>query len=304
MARKSATNRRVLKKKKSKSEKAGAASATSKLRFASKKRSGGTATHGAVRRAPLEAKHSVLLKKQAQERMVLKEHLADLRRKRVGRVRGDDAKQERRQMGKYMKQLRAQQISKHATEIGDVEAAQRAAGIAPRSGPGSHLPPTTHRRKQLRYLSPATTVGLPHGKSHDGMQTPTPSNVAGNVNLLVASQRPSYFTLKMEAQQQQQAAAEGGVMFAAGSARGEPSSNNTNADAAPARSFGGRQPHQQQASNVQSQQLSRNRWVAQSGGGAGAGDAEDEWIDVEDGAAAQSANQLRRLFAGFGGATK
>jgi hypothetical protein len=134
------------------------------------------------------------LAKQAQERMVLKEHLAELHKRKLSRVRGEDAKTERRQMARYMRELRREQIRKHSGEITDValqqrqdallaggaaaaSAVHRAAGIDGRS-----------RKKALRYGVPVT-VGLPHGRSAaiPAMATPQPGNVGGSVRTMVGA---------------------------------------------------------------------------------------------------------------------
>ena len=61
-------------------------------------------------------RRSVLLKKQAQERMVLKAHMCQLKQRRAKTVRGKEAKQERREMGKYIRQLAKEQGTKHKSE--------------------------------------------------------------------------------------------------------------------------------------------------------------------------------------------
>ena len=69
---------------------------------------------------------SVLLKKHAQERMVLKQHMRQLKQRRAKTVRGADAKNERREMGKYMRKLALEQAAKHKAELAAAEKAVRA----------------------------------------------------------------------------------------------------------------------------------------------------------------------------------
>ena len=65
----------------------------------------------------LAKQKSAVLKRQAVERMVLKEHLNELKRKRAHTRKGEDAKLERREMGKYIRQLEKEQKSKHGEEM-------------------------------------------------------------------------------------------------------------------------------------------------------------------------------------------
>ena len=74
---------------------------------------------------------SILLKKQAKERMVFKAHLQQLRRRRAQTTRSvggkDEAKHERREIGKYIRELQKQQTDKHAAELKIADAAVNAA---------------------------------------------------------------------------------------------------------------------------------------------------------------------------------
>ena len=190
------SNKRVLKKKRSKADgNSEKNSATAKKRFATKKKS--STTNSAVRHAPLQQKMTVLRKKQAQERMVLKEHLKDLQRKKLSRTRGEDAKNERRQMGKYIKQLKKQQVNKHADEINNVT--NQEAQNALQSGNYQELRTRNlssinqvHRKKAQRYLQAPLTVGLPHGRS-SANPVPIPSNVSNNVNFLAQMKNSSNY---------------------------------------------------------------------------------------------------------------
>ncbi|KAL7701070.1 hypothetical protein NQL31_005333 [Lotmaria passim] len=65
---------------------------------------------------------SQLMKRQAAERMVLKEHLRDLEARKDRLRRGDSAKTERRELAKYIRQLKQEQQVKHASELQNVEA--------------------------------------------------------------------------------------------------------------------------------------------------------------------------------------
>lgn len=72
-------------------------------------------------RLPLAKERSQLLKQQAKERMVLKQHLKELQTRRVRTVKGADAKQTRREMGKYMRDLAEEQIKKHKKELEELQ---------------------------------------------------------------------------------------------------------------------------------------------------------------------------------------
>lgn len=64
---------------------------------------------------------STLVKQQVAERMVLKEHLRDLEARKERIRRGDSAKTERRELAKYIRQLKQEQQVKHASELQNVE---------------------------------------------------------------------------------------------------------------------------------------------------------------------------------------
>jgi hypothetical protein len=69
----------------------------------------------------LPKQRSDTLKRQATERMVLKEHLRELKQRRLRTRKGPDAKTERRELGKYIKQLEMEQKKNHSTELGGIE---------------------------------------------------------------------------------------------------------------------------------------------------------------------------------------
>lgn len=69
----------------------------------------------------LPKQRSETLKRQATERMVLKEHLRDLKQRRLRTRKGPDAKTERRELGKYIKQLEVEQKKHHADELSLIE---------------------------------------------------------------------------------------------------------------------------------------------------------------------------------------
>lgn len=69
----------------------------------------------------LIAERSSLYKKQAKERSVLKRHLVDLKERRERIRKGDTAKMDRRELGKYIRQLRKEQTEKHEDELRSVE---------------------------------------------------------------------------------------------------------------------------------------------------------------------------------------
>lgn len=70
----------------------------------------------------LQKAKSRLVKQQVVERMVLKDHLRDLEARKERIRRGDSAKTERRELAKYIRQLKAEQQVKHASELQNVEA--------------------------------------------------------------------------------------------------------------------------------------------------------------------------------------
>lgn len=65
----------------------------------------------------LAKQRSAALKRQAAERMVLKEHVRELKIRRANIRKGDDAKSERRELGKYIRQIEADLKKKHDTEL-------------------------------------------------------------------------------------------------------------------------------------------------------------------------------------------
>lgn len=65
----------------------------------------------------LEKQRSQLLKQQAAERMVLKHHVRELKQRRANIRKGEDAKTERRELGKYIRQLEGEQKKKHEVEL-------------------------------------------------------------------------------------------------------------------------------------------------------------------------------------------
>jgi septal ring factor EnvC (AmiA/AmiB activator) len=70
----------------------------------------------------LQKTKSRLMKQQVAERMVLKEHLRELEARKDRIRRGDSAKTERRELAKYIRQLKQEQQVKHASELQNVEA--------------------------------------------------------------------------------------------------------------------------------------------------------------------------------------
>ncbi|KEG13301.1 hypothetical protein DQ04_01091080 [Trypanosoma grayi] len=71
----------------------------------------------------LRKQRSQLLKRQAAERMVLKEHTRDLEARRQRIRKGENAKTERRELGKYIRQLQEEQKTKHQSDLHAVEEA-------------------------------------------------------------------------------------------------------------------------------------------------------------------------------------
>lgn len=91
----------------------------------------------------LEKQRSSLIKKHAAERMVLKEHMRDLEARKDRIKRGEHAKTERRELAKYIRQLKQEQQVKHASELANVEEelkrliAERTAGHASKTSGGN-----------------------------------------------------------------------------------------------------------------------------------------------------------------------
>jgi hypothetical protein len=85
--------------------------------------------------ARLRREVTALRKRHVQERSVLKQHLQELKQRRANLRRGADAKNERREMGKYMRTLKAQQEEKHAKELAELQQrvdAEKAKGLPER----------------------------------------------------------------------------------------------------------------------------------------------------------------------------
>nr|CCC94343.1 conserved hypothetical protein [Trypanosoma congolense IL3000] len=130
-------NSRVLRKKKARIAKKGgisdaaaafiaAATSVKKItRLRLKKASGGKSTVKGSREAldTLRKQRSKLLKRQAAERMVLKEHTRELEARRHRIKRGENAKMERRELGKYIRQLQEEHKKKHQQELAAIEEA-------------------------------------------------------------------------------------------------------------------------------------------------------------------------------------
>lgn len=70
--------------------------------------------------AQLKKKRSELLKRQAAERMVLKERLRDLMDRRSRLRKGEKSKVERRELNKYIRELKEQLTKRHASALADV----------------------------------------------------------------------------------------------------------------------------------------------------------------------------------------
>ena len=68
-----------------------------------------------------EKQRSALLKRHAKEKVVLKHHLRELEDRRAKIVRGQNARMERRELGKYIRQLRQEQLTKHERELSEAE---------------------------------------------------------------------------------------------------------------------------------------------------------------------------------------
>lgn len=64
---------------------------------------------------------SATRKQHAAERMVLKEHLRDLENRRARIRKGENAKSERRELGKYIRQLKEEQRVKHLSELTNLQ---------------------------------------------------------------------------------------------------------------------------------------------------------------------------------------
>lgn len=105
----------------------------------------------------LRKKKSELLKRQAAERMVLKERLRELTEKKNRIKKGENAKVERRELNKYIRQLREQIVKKHSQGLKEVEQSiekarenpsqRRRAGYLP-----SGIPSTLYRHQRQREV--------------------------------------------------------------------------------------------------------------------------------------------------------
>ncbi|KAG8344590.1 hypothetical protein ERJ75_000936100 [Trypanosoma vivax] len=100
---------------------------TVKLRLSKKAVHKETGTHQRATLAALKKERSQLLKRQAAERMVLKEHIHELEMRRQRIRKGEHAKMERREIGKYIRQLQEEHKKKHELELLAIEEAIKAA---------------------------------------------------------------------------------------------------------------------------------------------------------------------------------
>lgn len=78
-----------------------------------------------VRVDPVEQirrERSLLLKRHMRERVALRDHTRELEQRRASMRRGADAKTERRELGKYIRELKNEQRTKHAAERSQIEA--------------------------------------------------------------------------------------------------------------------------------------------------------------------------------------
>lgn len=80
----------------------------------------------------LKKKKAELLKQQAAERMVLKERLRELTDKKNRMRKGENVKAERRELGKYIRDLREQLLKKHADDLAAIQKELEAATARPR----------------------------------------------------------------------------------------------------------------------------------------------------------------------------
>jgi hypothetical protein len=164
MGRNTGKNARVAKKKKVKVTKAyqerlGTSGAAKKTLVA--RRGRGEAADPAA----AAKDRSQLLKRHAKDEIVLKKHLRDLADRKAKIIRGQNARMERRELGKYMRQLKAEQEAKHAKERGDADAlVARASGRGPRFA--------RRTRPNRAFTAPAT--GANAGDGDDvGVASPT-----------------------------------------------------------------------------------------------------------------------------------
>jgi hypothetical protein len=104
---------------KSTAARVGAGTKASSAKGAKKGKRGGA---GKVNEASAVKQRSLMLKRHAKEQMVLKHHLRELADRKAKIVRGQNARMERRELGKYMRQLKEEQLAKHAAERGEADA--------------------------------------------------------------------------------------------------------------------------------------------------------------------------------------
>lgn len=90
----------------------------------------------------LRKERSTLLRRQAAERMVLKERLRDLMDRKSRLRRGDTAKVERRELSKYIRQLKEELRRKHRTALEEVDGSMELIKREQRASQGT-------RRKRL-----------------------------------------------------------------------------------------------------------------------------------------------------------
>lgn len=104
----------------------------------------------------LKKKKSEILKRQAVEKMVFKERLQELLEKKNRMRKGENVKVERRELGKYIRQLQSQLAEKHKNELtGILE--DLAATTAPPTG----------TQKNRRLLAPGVPVLLYRHQKED-----------------------------------------------------------------------------------------------------------------------------------------
>lgn len=72
---------------------------------------------------PLTARkeRNLLRKQHVAEKIALKKHIKELQERRVSRTKGPDSKNDRRDMGRYIRGLQQEQEAKHAEEMAQVE---------------------------------------------------------------------------------------------------------------------------------------------------------------------------------------
>lgn len=118
MGRSTGQRSRVVKKKKVKVVKALEQRRTAGKKVASSMR---TVNGEKVNRRQASKLKSQLLKRQAKEKVVLKHHIRELEDRRKKIVRGQNARMERRELAKYIRQLGDEQAQKHERELAEAE---------------------------------------------------------------------------------------------------------------------------------------------------------------------------------------